>query len=148
MFAAMDSDVDRDATTARLTAALACRPVPGVVSAYMFGSLAEGRAHRESDLDLGVLFDRACHPDQRARFDAQLALRARLSPAVVGREIDLVVLNDAPPLLGRRIARGLCVYCADAEQDHAFRRDVQLRAADLAPFIERMRRRLLAHLTP
>ena len=28
---------------------------PGVVSAYLFGSAAAGREHRENDVDLGVL---------------------------------------------------------------------------------------------
>jgi predicted nucleotidyltransferase len=111
------------------------------VSAYVFGSTAEGRAHRESDIDLGVLFDYDALPSARARFDAQLELRRHLSPAVVGRDVDVVVLNDVSPLLGRRvIGNGVRVYCADAEADHAFRRDVQLRAADLEPFIARMRR--------
>jgi hypothetical protein len=60
-------------------------------------------------------------------------------------DVDLVVLNDAPPLLARRIVlEGLRVHCADGEAEHAFRRDVQLRAADLAPFLQRARARLLA----
>lgn len=112
----------------------------------VFGSIADGRGHGESDLDVGVLLDRVVYRSERARFDAQLALRGHLSPATVGREVDLVVLNDAPPLLGRRIIRGVRVYCASPELDHAFQRDVQLRAADLEPFIQVMRRRLLAHV--
>jgi len=55
--------------------------------------------------------------------------------------VDVVVLNDAPPGLGRHIAtKGRRVYCGDAEMDHAFVRDVQLRAADLEPFLRRARR--------
>lgn len=57
---------------------LAAEPA-GLVSAYLFGSLAEGRAHRE-------------------------------------------------------------IFCSDAAADHAFVRDVQLRAADLEPFLRRLRR--------
>ena len=55
--------------------------------------------------------------------------------------VDVVVLNDAPPGLGRHIVTtGRRVYCRDAEGDHAFVRDVQLRAADLEPFLRRARR--------
>ena len=55
--------------------------------------------------------------------------------------VDVVVLNDAPPGLGRCIVTtGRRVYCRDAEVDHAFVRDVQLRAADLEPFLRRARR--------
>jgi hypothetical protein len=54
--------------------------------------------------------------------------------------VDVVILNDAPPELGRRIViEGQKLYCADHQLDHAFVRDVQLRAADLEPFLRRTR---------
>lgn len=57
----------------------------------------------------------------------------------------MVVLNDVPPHLGRRIVTtGVRVYCANPALDHAYVRDVQLRAADLEPFLRRMRRIKLA----
>ena len=114
-----------------------------VVSAFLFGSRVEGRGHRESDVDVAVLLRPEL--DRRQRFETRLRLTSELIAALHFNDIDLVVLNDAPPLLARRIVLdGERVYCADAEADHAFRRDVQLRAADLAPFIERGRRALLA----
>jgi hypothetical protein len=55
--------------------------------------------------------------------------------------VDVVVLNDAPPELGRRIVQdGIRVYAGDPSHDHAYVRDVQLRAADLDPWLRRMRR--------
>ncbi len=112
---------------------------PDVASAYLFGSVAESREHRESDVDLGVLLAWASHPDRAQRFDAGLRLASRLQ-GVLGRVVDLVVLNDAPPLLGRHVVtRGVRVACRDARADHEFVRDVQLRAADLAPWLERFR---------
>ena len=114
---------------------------PGVQAAWLFGSHAEGRSHRDSDVDVAVLLERGCCPDARARFDARVAMTADLIAVLHNNEVDLVVLNDAPPLFARRIVRdGRLVHCSDAEAEHAFRRDVQLRAADLAPFLERMRR--------
>jgi predicted nucleotidyltransferase len=138
---------DDSASIERARVMLASMAFPGLVSAYVFGSVAAGRAHAESDLDLGVLLDHHTYPEARARFEAQLELRRHLSPASVGREVDLVVLNDASPVLGRRIvASGVRAFCADARADHAFQRDVQLRAADLDPFLRRMRQTLLASL--
>jgi hypothetical protein len=64
-------------------------------------------------------------------------LRRYLSPATVGREADLLVLNDVSPVLARPVVAGERVSCTDAEQDHAFRRDTLLRAADLDPFLRR-----------
>ena len=37
---------------------LALAANPAIVSAYLFGSIAEGREHRDSDVDIGVLLDR------------------------------------------------------------------------------------------
>jgi predicted nucleotidyltransferase len=107
----------------------------GVVSAYLFGSHAAGRAHRESDVDVGVLLRWATFPTHRSRFHERVRLSGRLSGAV-GCEVDVVLLNDAPPPLGRRIVtEGRRMYCTDEEADRAYVRDVQLRAADLEPFL-------------
>jgi predicted nucleotidyltransferase len=116
---------------------------PEVLSAYIFGSRIEGREHRESDIDLAVLLSPRLSPEER--FEMRLRLTSELIAALHYNEIDVVLLNEAPPLFARRIVlEGERVYCADAEADHAFRRDIQLRAADLEPFIERGRRALLA----
>jgi hypothetical protein len=56
-------------------------------------------------------------------------------------DVDIIILNDAPATLARHVVLdGIRAFCQDGETDHAFRRDVQLRAADLAPFLDRMRR--------
>lgn len=117
----------------------------GVVSAYLFGSQARGSSHRESDIDVGVLLRWDVHPTPRGRFEVRLDLIGRLGRALGGREVDVVVLNDAPPPLASRIVtEGRRVFCADAEAEHAFVRDVQLRAADLVPFLRRTRQVKLA----
>ncbi|MGH9318546.1 MAG: type VII toxin-antitoxin system MntA family adenylyltransferase antitoxin [Vicinamibacteria bacterium] len=114
---------------------------PGVVSAYLFGSHSEARAHRESDLDVAVLLDRRVFETGKERFEARLRLMGDIGSALGRNDVDLVVLNDAPPELGARIVtRGMRLFRSDPEDDHAFVRDVQLRAADLAPFLRRMRR--------
>jgi predicted nucleotidyltransferase len=120
----------------------------GVVSAYLFGSAAEGRSHRESDVDVGVLLDPSIHGTARSRFEQRIVLSSRLANALGGREVDLVILNGAPPHLARRIVtRGRRFFCAAPEADHAFVRDVQLRAADLEPFLRRMQRIKLERLS-
>ena len=121
---------------------------PGVQTAWLFGSHAEVRSHRESDIDVAVLLERGRFPGARARFEARVAMTADLIAVLHRNEVDLIVLNDAPPLFARSIVLdGRLVHCADADAEHAFRRDVQLRAADLAPFLERMRRIKLAALS-
>jgi len=61
--------------------------------AFLMGSFAKGTARPDSDVDVAALFDRA--PD----FMEALDLRERLS-ALLRREADLVVLNDAGPIIG------------------------------------------------
>lgn len=127
----------------------ALRAEPAVVAAYLFGSHAEGRAHRDSDVDVGVVLRREALPDAAARFAERLRLSAHLAAELRDPRIDLVVLDDAPPTLAARIATtGRLVHCADAEREHAFRRDAQLRAADLAPLLRRTRRLKLEAIGP
>ena len=111
----------------------------GMLSADLFGSHAEGRAHQDSDVDVGVLLDRETLPTPRQRFAHGTSLASRLMERLA-TGVDLVILNDLPPTFARRIVLdGVRVLCADSEADHAFVRDVQLRAADLEPFLRRMR---------
>lgn len=120
----------------------------GIVSAYLFGGYRAARAHRDSDIDIGLLLDRAVYTDRRARFDARLRLTSLVIGAVHSNEVDLVVLNDVPPHLARAVVtEGLRLFCRDEEADHAFRRTALLRAADLEPFLRRARRVKLAALS-
>jgi predicted nucleotidyltransferase len=124
---------------ATLVAALGGRP-RGLVSAYLFGSVAEGRAHRESDVDVGILLDRQIYPRTVDRFEEKLLLIGHLR-AALRRDVDVVILNDAPPQLARRIMTAdQRVLVAGVEADHAFLRTVLSRAADLEPFLRRTRR--------
>ncbi len=114
---------------------------------YLFGSHAEGRVHRESDVDVAVLLDPAVHVGAEARFQERVRLSGWLVGELKTNLVDVVILNDAPPLFARRVVTtGARVYCLDPEAAHALVRDVQLRAADLEPFLRRMRRLKLAAL--
>jgi len=116
-------------------------PDLGVASVYLFGSHAEGRDHRESDVDVGVLLDRDRHPTSRDRFEMRIRLGSDLISVVGCNEVDVVILNDAPPLLGRKIIYdGIRVFLADPQADHAYVRDVQILAADLEPWLGRLRK--------
>src|SRR5713101_8204175 len=71
----------------------ATRPT-GIISAYLFGSHAEHRAHRESDVDVGVLLDRAAYLSEETRFTERVRLSAWLAAELRVSVVDLVVLND------------------------------------------------------
>lgn len=124
-----------------LAAAAAAAVPDGLVSVYLFGSHASGRSHRDSDLDVALLLDRRCCVTPESRFEARVALASRLGRfAGRGGLVDVVVLNDAPPHLVRRImTEGRRLSCRDEAQDFAARRLALSRAADLEPFLRRMR---------
>jgi predicted nucleotidyltransferase len=117
------------------------RPRLGVSSVYLHGSHAEGRAHQESDVDLAILLDWKRYPTSGGRFDARVRFGSELISVLGTNDVDLVVLNDLPPLFGRRIVyEGKRVYLGNPEADRAYILDVQLQSADLAPWLERMSR--------
>jgi len=131
--------------TQQLRRRLTEAPPFGVVAVYLFGSHAEGRAHRESDLDVGVLLRWDAFPSAGERFEMRLRLAGEL--AVQRMPVDVIILNDAPPILAARIVtEGQRLFCGDLAAEHAFRRDVQLRAADLVPFLRRLSRVKLERL--
>lgn len=87
-----------DRATKRLAAALDCE---GVVAASLFGSHASGNAGPLSDVDLAVWLDPSLERDRRYQLGLQLGADA--AAAIGTDELDLVVLNDAPPLLRQRV---------------------------------------------
>jgi len=89
-----------DAARARLAAAL---ERDGVVAAMLFGSQALDSAGPLSDVDIAVWADPGL--DRAERFDLRLELIGAATVALRTEEVDLVVLNDAPPLLRHRALR-------------------------------------------
>ncbi len=131
----------KETIVTRLKRYFSARPESGVASVYLFGSHAAGRAHRDSDLDVGILLQRQRFPEAHDRFEARVDLGAELIRELRENDVDVVILNDAPPHLGRRIvSEGEQAFCGDPAADHAYVRDVQLRAADLEPFLRWTRR--------
>ena len=104
---AVDEDLEQNL-------ARALGPRAEVLEAYLFGSRATGRAQLHSDIDVAVYVD----PSQTAgtAYGYTAELTAHLMAMLRTNEIDVVVLNRAPPVLyhrvlrdGRRIlARDLC----------------------------------------
>ena len=111
----------------------------GLISAYLFGSVASGSSHRESDVDVAVLLQRGLFPHRTARSEERIRLLSGLMAALGRNNVDLVVLNDLPPRFGRHVVTaGERLLCLDPEADLAFRCQVQLLAADLDVFMRRM----------
>ncbi len=76
---------------------------PRVWFAFLFGSRGRGSARPGSDWDIAVYLDDSL--DDRQKLDIRRGLSAQLS-GPDGPRVDLVVLNDAPPLLAHRALKG------------------------------------------
>ncbi|MCR4407963.1 MAG: nucleotidyltransferase domain-containing protein [Anaerolineae bacterium] len=121
----------RPVDLAALTAYFAAQS--DIVAAYLFGSRATGRAREESDVDVAVLLD---EEDSVARFERRLQLMTEMSD-VCGREADVIVLNDASPILQHQVLKhGRLLY----ERDRRARIEFEVRAgqiyADLKPMYD------------
>jgi len=87
-----------------------------VVVAYLFGSVAKGAAGRLSDVDVAVLLSEAYD----LTLDYRLYLMGELAE-IIGREADVVILNEAPPLLRYEVIKfGKILYCRDEYERVAF----------------------------
>lgn len=76
---------------------------PEIREAYLFGSRARGESTPVSDVDIAVYVDREGASDRRLEYAAELA--AALMTATQEKDVEVVVLNDAPPLLYHRVLR-------------------------------------------
>jgi len=92
---------DRAQLLARLAESL--EPRSEILEAYLFGSMATGSAQAHSDLDVAVYLADARAEASPFGYAADLA--AALMHALAISRVDVVVLNDAPPLLYHRVLR-------------------------------------------
>ena len=97
--------VSVSATRAEIECALvrALEPRGEVLEAYLFGSRATGRAQAHSDIDVAVYVDGKKTADAAYGYVAELT--AHLMAKLHSNEIDVVVLNGAPPVLYHRVLR-------------------------------------------
>ena len=79
-------------------------PREEVLDAYLFGSHALGRATDHSDVDLAV-FTRPGAQYEVGGYGYAADLAAHLMAALGESRVDLVLLNDAAPLLYHRVLR-------------------------------------------
>lgn len=114
-------------------AALARRR-PEFIAVYLFGSQANGKAGPLSDVDVAILLDGSRVP-AKLFFKLRLELIAEASHVCRRDDVDVVLLNEATPLLAYEAVRGgELLY----ERDHSARVSFEARAVqqylDLEPF--------------
>ena len=114
---------------------------PDVVAAYLFGSQARGDAGPLSDVDLAVWLDGSEGTGQRLQ--RQLALSGEAASLLGTDEVELVVLNGAPPLLAQRVIRDGELLAERSALDRVrLETDAVIRYLDTIPLREELGRGL------
>ena len=109
-----------------------------LVAAYLFGSVARDTASDSSDIDIGVLLRSI--PAGRLG-DSQFGLEGTLEKSL-GRKVQVVVLNGAPPDLIHRVLRdGRLLLDRDPSSRIRFEVKSRNEYFDVLPFLNRYRRR-------
>lgn len=109
----------------------------GPIAVYLFGSEARGTAGPRSDVDLGLLYAQDLPPILGApamRLEKQIE-------ELLGRRVQAVVLNQAPPDLVHRVLRdGKLLLDRDRSRRIRFEVLARNRYFDLLPHLRRYRR--------
>lgn len=80
---------------------------PKIVAAWAFGSAQDGGVREGGDVDTAVF------TTTPLSFDEQLTLLGKLQAVLQIDEIDLVILNDANPILRFEAVSGKRLFCRD-----------------------------------
>jgi len=117
---------------------------PEVLAGYIFGSVASGRARPNSDVDVGVLVTPSVIRRDPSKY--RLHLMADLGAALESFDVDVVLLNTAPPALAQNVVRRGAVVSERSRADRVrFQVETLNRFLDTQPmrdlYLDRLKRR-------
>ncbi|MDI6767489.1 MAG: nucleotidyltransferase domain-containing protein [Bacteroidota bacterium] len=82
-----------------------------IVLGYLFGSIAENKTHKFSDVDVAIYVKDF---QKEKEFDYKLELIGKLNTCLQSDNVDLVIMNNASPTLVHRILHyGIILKCSD-----------------------------------
>ena len=81
---------------------------PKISSAWLFGSRASGAARPDSDVDIAILVNAPLTVDELVSLSSELSWELRED------HVDLVIVNDASPILAFEAISGTNLLCRSA----------------------------------
>jgi len=101
-----------------------------ILFAYLFGSCAREDSGKFSDIDIAVYTRNSLH------YDVYLAITSELSD-ITGRHVDIVPLNEAPPLLCYQVIQeGKLLFTKDRESVTQFIIKTVFMYEDMRPYLD------------
>jgi predicted nucleotidyltransferase len=133
-----------DLATLRHTLSDALFSQSGVLAAYLFGSVARGQANTLSDVDIAALLTPGLCAE--AILEKQLDLVGILE-GIIGRETQVVILNNAPVLLAYQVIREGMILCEQNRQARiAFVVHTMKLYFDIQPMLEFHHQKITRHI--
>lgn len=113
-----------------------------VVFAYLFGSQAKGEIGPLSDIDIAVYLDEKI--GRQEYFDIKLKLIGEFMDVFKRNDIDVVILNEAPPLLSHRILKeGSLIFSDDKKKRLEYEVRAILKYLDWKPYLDKYTQEVL-----
>ena len=115
-----------------------------IIAGYLFGSFAKGTDSHSSDVDVALLLADDTGPDTHT--DLAGRYQGNLSE-LLGREVDVVILNEAPPFLKFQIFRhGQRLFDRDQKRSGHFIAVSLIEYFDFEPLKRSMEERIIQRL--
>lgn len=107
-----------------------------VIFAYLFGSQVGGEIGALSDVDIAVYLDEKL--SRHDYFDLKLKILGDLTDLLKTDNIDIAILNEAPPLLAQRILKeGRLIFSSNEKKRLTFETKAVLRYLDWKPYLKK-----------
>jgi len=114
-----------------------------VHAVFLFGSLAKGKSRPESDVDMAVFLAPAI--PEEAYLDRRLQFMSDLSNRL-GREADVIILNEAGPVLKHQVFEHGRLLCEMNHQETiSFKARSMIDYVDWLPYKDRLDKATLRH---
>ena len=98
-----------------------CQDRSEIILAYLFGSQATGKTGPLSDIDLAFLVDKALIDKAAYPYGYHAYLTSEMISLLGSNNVDVIILNDAPPLLKFQVIhRGEVIFCRSKSDRLAF----------------------------
>ncbi len=120
----------------------------GIRCIWLFGSLAQGNARRDSDMDIAFLADEKQYEKDPFLAVTPAYMAAMRAGMQFDRQTDVTILNASSLEMAYEVVtEGVCVYAQD--QDERFEYEARIRGMyfDFKPFLMQLRQKRLHGLS-